>query len=267
MASTATHQPFLLGEGIPAAVERGADLGDHLVRLFGAGPLRLLALRPVVHAPGGRSAGGATLATWALLVEGVRKWPWNAAEARHSSGHRARPLLGGDRPDDASSARPSGRGTRCRRSVAEAVSALPARAGHSDDVPDMWSPYAVPGSSRTGPCYAAAELELVPLHDNAGAPPAGVRTRPTPSHGLDTPEQIAGWCGACADVAGRPARPMFQRRRARGLVRAPAHFTAFWCRALLGLPGCVGNPFRAHALVRAAPVHAAHFEAVARAVP
>ena len=26
---------------------------------------------------------------------------------------------------------------------------------------------------------------------------------------------------------------------------------AFWCRALLGLPGYVGNPFRAHALVHA----------------
>jgi hemoglobin len=37
--------------------------------------------------------------------------------------------------------------------------------------------------------------------------------------------------------------------------------TAFWCRALLGLQGYVGNPYRAHAEVNAAvPFQVAHFE-------
>ena len=37
--------------------------------------------------------------------------------------------------------------------------------------------------------------------------------------------------------------------------------TAFWCRALIDLPGYQGNPFRAHQLVSArSPFTAAHFE-------
>lgn len=37
--------------------------------------------------------------------------------------------------------------------------------------------------------------------------------------------------------------------------------TAFWCRALLGIEGYVGNPFRAHALVHErSPFTLAHFE-------
>ena len=37
--------------------------------------------------------------------------------------------------------------------------------------------------------------------------------------------------------------------------------TAFWCRALIDLPGYTGNPFRAHALVHAKHAFtAAHFE-------
>ena len=37
--------------------------------------------------------------------------------------------------------------------------------------------------------------------------------------------------------------------------------TAFWCRALLGMPGYGGNPFRAHALVHdRRPFTPAHFE-------
>lgn len=37
--------------------------------------------------------------------------------------------------------------------------------------------------------------------------------------------------------------------------------TAFWCRALLGIEGYSGNPFRAHALVHArAPFTQAHFD-------
>lgn len=37
--------------------------------------------------------------------------------------------------------------------------------------------------------------------------------------------------------------------------------TAFWCRALLDLPGYEGNPFRAHAEVHSrSPFTAAHFE-------
>lgn len=37
--------------------------------------------------------------------------------------------------------------------------------------------------------------------------------------------------------------------------------TAFWCRALLGITGYSGNPYRAHALVHASrPFTPAHFE-------
>jgi hemoglobin len=37
--------------------------------------------------------------------------------------------------------------------------------------------------------------------------------------------------------------------------------TAFWCRALLGMPGYEGNPFRSHRLVHErSPFTAAHFE-------
>jgi hemoglobin len=37
--------------------------------------------------------------------------------------------------------------------------------------------------------------------------------------------------------------------------------TAFWCRALFGLPGYAGNPFRAHAAVHARRAfHERHFE-------
>ena len=37
--------------------------------------------------------------------------------------------------------------------------------------------------------------------------------------------------------------------------------TAFWCRALLGIEGYSGNPFRAHSLINdQAPFAAAHFE-------
>ena len=37
--------------------------------------------------------------------------------------------------------------------------------------------------------------------------------------------------------------------------------TAFWCRALLGITGYAGNPYRAHALIHAQrPFTPAHFE-------
>lgn len=37
--------------------------------------------------------------------------------------------------------------------------------------------------------------------------------------------------------------------------------TAFWCRALLGIEGYIGNPFRAHMLVHErSPFTLAHFE-------
>jgi hemoglobin len=40
-----------------------------------------------------------------------------------------------------------------------------------------------------------------------------------------------------------------------------AKLTAFWCRALLGMPGYEGNPFRAHQLVHARRAFTtAHFE-------
>ncbi len=87
--------------------------------------------------------------------------------------------------------------------------------------------------------------------------------RPTPSHDLDTPEQIAEMVRRFyADVAQDDLLgPMFNDVARVDWSEHLPKLTAFWCRALLGLPGYVGNPFRAHALVHGRRrFTAAHFE-------
>jgi hemoglobin len=87
--------------------------------------------------------------------------------------------------------------------------------------------------------------------------------RPTPTRDLDDPDQIAElvrrFYGDVAqdDLLG----PMFNDVAQVDWSEHLPKLTAFWCRALLGLPGYAGNPFRAHVLVHAKrPFTPAHFE-------
>lgn len=80
---------------------------------------------------------------------------------------------------------------------------------------------------------------------------------------LDSPEEIAELVRRFyADVAqDELLGPMFNEVAAVDWSEHLPKLCAFWCRALLGLPGYQGNPFRAHLLVheqRAFTV--AHFE-------
>ena len=80
---------------------------------------------------------------------------------------------------------------------------------------------------------------------------------------LDSPEQIAEMVRRFyADVAQDSLLgPMFNDV---AQVDRSAHLpklTAFWCRALLSMPGYEGNPFRVHQTVSAkSPFTVAHFE-------
>lgn len=87
--------------------------------------------------------------------------------------------------------------------------------------------------------------------------------RPTPSHDLDTPEQIAEMVRRFyADVAQDDLLgPMFNAVARVDWSEHLPKLAAFWCRALLGQPGYQGNPFRAHMLVHAQRAFTpAHFE-------
>jgi hemoglobin len=77
--------------------------------------------------------------------------------------------------------------------------------------------------------------------------------RPTPTSDLDTPEEIAEMVRRFyADVAQDDLLgPMFEDVARVDWSEHLPKLTAFWCRALLGLQGYSGNPFRAHALVHA----------------
>jgi hemoglobin len=84
-----------------------------------------------------------------------------------------------------------------------------------------------------------------------------------PEGDLDSPEQIAEMVRrfyqdvAQDDLLG----PMFNDVAQVDWAEHLPKLTAFWCRALLGIEGFVGNPFRAHALIHAQePFTAAHFE-------
>jgi hemoglobin len=80
---------------------------------------------------------------------------------------------------------------------------------------------------------------------------------------LDSPEEIAEMVRrfyqdvAQDDLLG----PMFNDVAQVDWAEHLPKLAAFWCRALLGLPGYQGNPFRAHTLVHAQePFTPAHFQ-------
>jgi hemoglobin len=87
--------------------------------------------------------------------------------------------------------------------------------------------------------------------------------RPTPSRDLDSLEEIAEMVRRFyADVAQDDLLgPMFNDVARVDWSEHLPKLSAFWCRALLGQPGYVGNPFRAHALVHEKRAFTpAHFE-------
>jgi hemoglobin len=89
------------------------------------------------------------------------------------------------------------------------------------------------------------------------------RPRPEPTRDLDSPVEIAEMVRRFyADVAQDDLLgPVFHDVAQVDWSEHLPKLTAFWCRALLGLPGYQGNPFRAHADIHAQrPVTAAHFE-------
>jgi hemoglobin len=84
-------------------------------------------------------------------------------------------------------------------------------------------------------------------------PTTTTRVPAPPTRDLDDAEQVAElvrrFYGDVAqdDVLG----PMFNDVAKVDWSEHLPKLTAFWCRALLGIPGYVGNPFRAHADVHA----------------
>ncbi|MGV3760767.1 MAG: group III truncated hemoglobin [Actinomycetota bacterium] len=86
---------------------------------------------------------------------------------------------------------------------------------------------------------------------------------PPPTRDLDSPEEIAEMVRRFyADVAQDDLLgPLFNDVARVDWSDHLPKLTAFWCRALLGLQGYAGNPFRAHALVHLQqPFTHAHFE-------
>lgn len=86
---------------------------------------------------------------------------------------------------------------------------------------------------------------------------------PTPSRDLDSPEQIDEMVRRFySDVTQDDLLgPMFNDVAHVDWNEHLPKLAAFWCRALLGIPGYSGNPFRAHALIHAQrPFTAGHFE-------
>ncbi|MEO6123804.1 MAG: group III truncated hemoglobin [Ilumatobacteraceae bacterium] len=86
---------------------------------------------------------------------------------------------------------------------------------------------------------------------------------PTPTRDLDTPEQIDEMVRRFySDVTQDDLLgPMFNEVARVDWAEHLPKLAAFWCRALLGIPGYVGNPFRAHALIHAQRAFTApHFE-------
>lgn len=89
------------------------------------------------------------------------------------------------------------------------------------------------------------------------------RPRPAPSRDLDTHEQIAEMVRRFyADVTQDDLLgPMFNEVARVDWSEHLPKLTDFWCRALLGMTGYQGNPFRAHLLVHAQRAFTpAHFE-------
>src|SRR5581483_5172391 len=87
--------------------------------------------------------------------------------------------------------------------------------------------------------------------------------RPAPSRDLDTADEIAEMVRRFyADVAQDDLiGPMFNDVAKVDWSEHLAKLTSFWCRALLGISGYSGNPFRAHQLIHHQRAFtAAHFE-------
>ena len=87
--------------------------------------------------------------------------------------------------------------------------------------------------------------------------------RPTPVGDLDSPMEIAEMVRrfyqdvAQDDLLG----PMFNDVAQVDWNEHLPKLTRFWCRALLGIKGYTGNPFRAHALINErSPFTSEHFE-------
>lgn len=87
--------------------------------------------------------------------------------------------------------------------------------------------------------------------------------RPAPTRDLDTPQEVAEMVRRFyADVAQDDLLgPLFNDVAQVDWSEHLPKLTAFWSRALLGIPGYEGNPFRAHVDVhRRSPFTLAHFE-------
>ena len=87
--------------------------------------------------------------------------------------------------------------------------------------------------------------------------------RPEPSRDLDSPSEIAEMVRRFyQDVAqDEILGPLFNDVARVDWSEHLPKLTAFWCRALLGIEGYHGNPFRAHSEVHArSPFTIAHFE-------
>jgi len=89
------------------------------------------------------------------------------------------------------------------------------------------------------------------------------RTRPTPSRDLDNPDEITEMVRrfyqdvAQDDLLG----PLFNDVARVDWNEHLPKLTRFWCRALLGIEGYAGNPFRSHALVNdRSPLTMDHFD-------
>lgn len=89
------------------------------------------------------------------------------------------------------------------------------------------------------------------------------RPRPAPTRDLDSVEEIDEMVRRFyADVAQDDLLgPMFNDVAKVDWSEHLPKLSAFWCRALLGIPGYQGNPFRAHSVVHDKRAFtAAHFE-------
>ena len=92
---------------------------------------------------------------------------------------------------------------------------------------------------------------------------AGPAQRPAPTRDLDDPTEIAEMVRrfyqdvAQDDLLG----PIFNDVAAVDWAEHLPKLTGFWCRALLGIEGYRGNPFRAHAEINDQhPFTTQHFE-------
>jgi hemoglobin len=88
-------------------------------------------------------------------------------------------------------------------------------------------------------------------------------SRPAPTRDLDTPQEIAEMVRRFYRVVAQDdlLGPVFNDVAQVDWHEHLPKLTMFWCRALLGLEGYSGNPFRSHALINErCPLSAEHFE-------